>query len=133
MADNVTSQPPVQPADDKQARTWNMLCHLSALAGLIVPFGNILGPLLVWQIKKSEIASVEAHGKAALNFQLTVLIAVVVGAVAMLVLSFICIGFLLLPVVILIGLAGLVFAIIAGLKANEGKAYRYPFSFNLIK
>ena len=130
--------PPTQPAptpasNESQARTWNMLCHLSALAGFVIPFGNIIGPLLVWQIKKNEIPSVEIHGKAALNFQLTVLITALAGAIVAFVLSFFCVGFLLFPLVILIGLAGLVFAIIAGLKANDGKDYKYPFSFNLIK
>jgi len=86
-----------------------MLCHLSALAGFVIPFGNILGPLLVWQIKKNEIPSVEAHGKAALNFQITVTIAALIGMVVAIVLSFVCVGFLLIPLVILIGLAGLVF------------------------
>jgi len=110
-----------------------MLCHLSALLGLIIPFGNILGPLVVWQIKKREIPSVEVHGKAALNFQLTVLIAVLAGAIAAFVLSFFCVGFLLIPVIIVIGLCGLVFAVIAGIKANDGKDYRYPYSLNLIQ
>ena len=110
-----------------------MLCHLSALAGFIIPFGNILGPLLVWQIKKNEIPSVDVHGKAALNFQLTVLIAVLVGFAVALVLSFIRVGVLLFPIVILIGLAGLVFAIIAGIKANNGEEYKYPYSLQLVK
>ena len=110
-----------------------MLCHLSALAGLIVPFGNILGPLLIWLIKKNEIPSTDAHGKASLNFQITVMIAVFVGAIVAVILSFICVGFLLIPIVVLIGLAGLVFAIIAGVKANNGEEYKYPFSLNLIK
>jgi len=127
--------PPVQPPpNENQVRMWNMLCHLSALSGFIgVPFGNILGPLLVWQIKKNEIPSVEAHGKAALNFQITVMIAMLAGAAVAFVLSFVCIGFLLIPVVILIGLCGLIFAIIAGIKANEGKEYKYPYSLELIK
>ena len=127
------SSPPVPPANESQARTWNMLCHLSALAGYVVPFGNVLGPLLVWQIKKNEFPSVEVHGKAALNFQLTVLIALFVGIIAAVLLSFVCIGFLLFPVVIGIGLCGLIFAIIAGIKANNGEAYRYPWSLTLIK
>jgi uncharacterized Tic20 family protein len=110
-----------------------MLCHLSALAGFIIPFGNILGPLLVWQIKKNEIPSVKVHGKAALNFQITVTIVIIIGLVAATILSFIGIGFLLYPLVMLIALAGLVLAIIAGIKANDGKDYKYPFSFNLIK
>ncbi len=128
-----SSPPPAQPGDQSQARMWNMLCHLSALAGYIIPFGNVLGPLLIWQIKKNEFPSVEEHGKAALNFQLTVLIALFVGIIAAVLLSFVCIGFLLVPVVVLIGLAGLVFAIIAGIKANNGEAYRYPWSLTLVK
>jgi len=131
---------PIQPAqnptppnpNEAQARTWNMLCHLSALA-ICIPFGNIIGPLLIWQIKKNEIPSVNVHGKMALNFQITVTIAVVIGWVAATILSFIRIGFLLFPVVMLVALAGLVFAIIAGIKANNGEDYKYPYSLNLIK
>ena len=110
-----------------------MLCHLSALAGFVFPFGNILGPLLVWQIKKNEFPSVDIHGKAALNFQITVTIAALVGIAVAFLLSFFCVGYLLFPVVMLIGLAGLIFAIIAGIKANNGEDYKYPYSFELVK
>jgi uncharacterized Tic20 family protein len=129
-----TGSPPPLPPDEARARTWNMFCHLSALTGFIgVPLGNILGPLLVWQIKKHEIPSVEVHGKAALNFQLTVLIAVLVGAAAGFLLSFFCIGFLLFPIVIVIALCGLIFPIIAGIQANDGKNYKYPYSIEFLK
>ncbi len=111
-----------------------MLCHLSALAGFIgIPLGNVLGPLLVWQIKKNEFPSVDVHGKAALNFQLTVLLGVVAAASAGLVLSFICIGFLLFFVALAIGLAGLILAIVAGVKANNGEDYRYPYRIEFVK
>jgi uncharacterized protein len=145
MSENQSqTPPPVQPppptpsiptpgSPESQARTWNMLCHLSALAGFIIPFGNILGPLLVWQIKKNEIPSTEIHGKAALNFQITVTLAAIIGMFVAIVLSFFCVGFLLIPLVVLIVLAGMVFAIIAGIKANDGKDYQYPFSLTLIK
>jgi uncharacterized protein len=126
-------QPPVPPGKESQARTWNMLCHLSALAGYIIPFGNVLGPLIIWQIKKNEFPSVEEHGKAALNFQITVLIGVIVGIIAAVLLSAVCIGFLFIPLVVAIGLCGLVFAVIAGIKANNGEPYRYPWSLNLVK
>ena len=136
MAENQTPTPPTQPPqnpNEAQARMWNMLCHLSALAGFIIPFGNIVGPLLVWQIKKNEIPSVDIHGKAALNFQITVTLTVLAGMVVALVLSVIHIGVVLFPIMILIGLAGLILAIIAGIKANNGEDYKYPFSFQLIK
>ena len=107
---------------------------MSALAVLIgVPFGNVLGPLLVWQLKKNEFPSVEIHGKAALNFQLTVLIAAAVVFAAGFILSLIFIGIFLFPVAILIGLCGVVFAIIAGVKANDGEEYRYPYSIEFVK
>jgi uncharacterized Tic20 family protein len=132
MPDNPT--PPVQPAtSENQVRTWNMLCHMSALAGLVVPFGNLLGPLIVWQIKKNEIPSVETHGKAALNFQLTVVIAVLVSMFAGLLLAIIGIGFLLMFAAMALHLCGIIFAIIAGIKVNEGKEYRYPYTLELIK
>jgi len=133
MPDNAPPPLPIPPQiSDAQARTWNMWCHLSALSGLFLPLGFVLGPLIVWQTKKNEFPSVETHGKAALNFQLTLLIIAIVIAVVGFILTFICIGvlfFLLLP---LVGLAGIIFPIIAGLKANEGKDYRYPYSFTLV-
>lgn len=111
-----------------------MLCHLSALAGLLgIPFANVLGPLIIWQIKKNEIPSVEIHGKAAVNFQLTVLIAALVTVAAAFALTFICIGFVLYFVALGIGICGMIFAIIAGVKANEGQEYKYPYSLDLIK
>jgi uncharacterized Tic20 family protein len=127
-----SSPPPPNP--EAQARTWNMLCHLSALAGFIgVPLGNILGPLLVWQIKKNEFPSVDIHGKAALNFQITVLIGILASFVVGLILSFICIGVVFFFVAMAIGLAGLIFAIIAGIKANNGEDYKYPWSLTFVK
>jgi hypothetical protein len=111
---------------DKDAKTWGMVCHLAALAGFIVPFGNIAGPLIVWQLKKEQIPFVADQGKESLNFQITVSIAIVVSIG----LAFILIGLLLLP---LIGIANLVFVIIAALKASNGEAYRYPFSLKLVK
>src|SRR2546422_1052191 len=99
MSDNVQSQ----------ERTWNMLCHLSALAGFVVPLGNILGPLLVWQIKKNEVPSVEAHGKESLNFQISMFIYAVVAALSLLAL----IGIVLLPAVLL---TNLILVIVASIK-----------------
>ena len=90
------SSPPPPSSPESQARMWNMLCHLSALAGFVIPFGNILGPLIIWQIKKNEFPSVEIHGKASLNFQITVFIAVLAAIFAGFVLMIIGIGFLLI-------------------------------------
>ena len=103
-----------------------MFAHLSALSGAIIPFGNIIGPLVVWQIKKDTLPFAADQGKEALNFNITMLIAAFIGFL----LTFILIGLVLLP---LIGIAWLVFTILAGIKANEGVAYRYPYALRLIK
>ena len=103
-----------------------MFAHLSALSGVVIPFGNIIGPLVVWQIKKDTLPFAADQGKEALNFNITMLIAAFIGFL----LTFVLIGLVLLP---LIGIAWLVFTILAGIKANEGVAYRYPYALRLIK
>lgn len=126
----VNPPPPAPGSPESQARMWNMLCHLSALAAFIgVPFGNIIGPLIIWQLKKNEFPSVDVHGKAALNFQITITLAALVLAAPM----FFCLFVLAIPVLMLIGLAGVIFAIIAGIKANNGEDYKYPWSLELVK
>ena len=123
-----TPVPPVEPAGDvpQEERTFGMLCHISALAGYIIPFGNILGPLVMWLIKKEQMPFVDEQGKEALNFQITVFIAVLICIP----LIFVLIGLLLLPVV---GIGALVLMIIAAVKANAGEHYRYPVSIRFIK
>lgn len=110
-----------------------MLCHLSALAGLFLPFGNLLGPLLVWQLKKNEIPAIDRHGKDSLNFQLTITIFTLVAGVIACALAFVCIGFILLPLVALLPIAGFIFAVIAAIKANNGETYQYPYLWELIR
>ncbi|MBU3058865.1 DUF4870 domain-containing protein [Pseudomonas indica] len=114
------------PLPSQQARQWAMFCHFAAFLGLVFPFGNLLGPLIVWQIKKDFDPFVDAQGKEALNFQITVAIAVVACFLLMLVV----IGF---PLLALVSIGALVLTIIGGIKANEGQAYRYPFCLRLVK
>ncbi|MBN1806434.1 MAG: DUF4870 domain-containing protein [Sedimentisphaerales bacterium] len=112
---------------NKDARMWAMFSHLAALAGIIVPVvGCVIGPLVVWQIKKEEFPFVDEQGKEAVNFQITVLIYAIVSTL----LCLTCIGFFLLPVV---GIFELVFMIIAAVKANDGVHYRYPLTIRFVK
>ncbi|MDD5458740.1 MAG: DUF4870 domain-containing protein, partial [Phycisphaerae bacterium] len=97
---------------------WAMFCHLGALAGYIIPFGNILLPLVFWLMKKDQYPFTDNQGKEALNFQITVTIAAIVAWLSI----FICIGVVLLPAV---GIANIVFIIIAAIKSNAGEAYKY--------
>jgi len=103
-----------------------MLCHLSAFAGYFIPFGHILGPLLVWLLKREESAFIDAHGKEALNFQISVTIYAVISAILILVV----IGFLLLPILLVFEI---IVVIIAAVRANNGLEYRYPVTIRFIK
>lgn len=119
------SAPPPPPVSSDDEKMWAMLCHLAALAAFVFPLGNVIGPLVVWLVKKDEFPLVEDQGKESLNFQISVTI---YGAVAFL-LVFVLIGFLLLPVV---GLFYLIMTIVGAVKANQGIAYRYPLCIRFI-
>lgn len=111
----------------KDACTWAMLCHIAGLAWLIVPaIGGIIGPLIIWQIKKDLSPFVEQNGKEALNFQISMLIYAIVAALLIMA----CVGTFLLP---LVGIADVVFAIIAAVKAANGETYHYPATIRFIK
>lgn len=109
---------------------WGMLCHFAALVGFIIPFGNFIGPLVVWQIKKNEFPFADDQGKESLNFQITALIACLPILVLMLVPI---VKLLMFPLAFALGIAVLVLVIMAGIKANNGETYRYPFALRFIK
>jgi uncharacterized Tic20 family protein len=129
-----TSVPPPPPsALSSDERLWGMLGHLSALSGLFTGgLGNFIGPLIVWQVKKDTLPFAAAEAKEALNFNLSWLLwGIALGFVTG-VLMLVMIGILLVPLLALLGVAWLVLTIIAGLKANEGKPYRYPLTIRFI-
>ncbi len=104
-----------------------MACHLMALAGLIIPgIGFILGPLVMWLIKKDEDPFIDDQGQEAVNFQITIFLALVVASL----LCFIVIGFFIVPI---IAIGNIVLVIIGSMKANEGVKYRYPFAIRFLK
>ena len=109
-------------AASQDDRTMAMIGHLS---GIIAGF---IGPLIIWLINKEKADKgwLNDQAKEALNFQITIFIAYVVAGMLTLVL----IGMLLIPVILI---ANLILCIMAGMKANEGVSYRYPFAIRLIK
>ena len=103
-----------------------VLCHASALLGLFFHFlGHILGPLIVWLVKRGDAAEIDAHGKESLNFQLSMLI---YDAVAV-ILCFVLIG---IPILILLWILNTVLVIVASIKASDGQLYRYPLTIRFI-
>ncbi|MGB3311175.1 MAG: DUF4870 domain-containing protein [Nodosilinea sp.] len=109
-----------------ESRMWAMLAHLSSLSGFIIPFGNIIGPLIIWLVKRDEMSFVDDQAKEALNFNISMTIYGLISAILIVVF----VGFLMLAV---LGIAWLVLAILAAVKANEGVAYRYPLTLRLVK
>lgn len=107
---------PLSPADDIQ---WASFAHLGGILG-------ILPSLIIWLVFKDRGPFTNVEGKEALNFQITLLIAEVVGYI----LTIVIIGFLIIP---LVYVARIVFSILAFLKAKDGINYRYPFALRLIK
>ena len=114
-------QPPQpKPEVSQNAKNLAMLCHL---LGLIT---NFLGPLILWLLKKEDDAFIDSNGKEALNFQLTIMFAMIAAGI----LTFLCIGALLMPVIMVLDI---VFSIIACVKASNGEDYRYPLCIRLVK
>ncbi len=111
---------PVATEIPSDAKTMAMLCHLLAI------FTGFIGPLIIWLVKKDDHPFINEQGKEALNFQITVMLAMI----ASFLLSFLCIGFFLMPAV---GIVDLVFCIIATIKVNGGEHYRYPVTLRLVK
>ena len=115
------------PTPDAQARQWAMLCHYAAFFWVLAPLiGNVIGPLVVWELKKDLHPFVDEQGKEALNFQITYSVAMMVCGL----LAWVLIGF---PLMALVCVVALVLTVIAGIRANEGRAYRYPLCWRLIR
>lgn len=112
--------------NETQERTWGLIAHLSALAGFLVPFGHVIGPLVIWLIKKDESPFVDDQGKESINFQISMTLYAIVAAVLILVI----IGIFLL---IGIGILDIVLVIVAAVKANAGEKFRYPLTIRFIR
>ncbi|WP_236838786.1 DUF4870 domain-containing protein [Caldalkalibacillus salinus] len=110
----------------KDERTWGMLAHLAALVGLVIPFGSIVGPLVVYLIKKEDYPFVADQGKESLNFQISMFIYFIISAI----LAIIVIGFILMGI---LSIFAIIMVIVASIKANDGVSYRYPLTIRFIK
>jgi len=122
----MNEHPAIQREENKQARTWGMLCHLAALLGLVGPLLNILGPFVVWLMKKNEFSFVDEQGKESMNFQISMTLLTLLAALLIVV----KIGIILL---LAIWIVDVVFVIIASIKTSNGESYQYPFKIKLIK
>lgn len=120
-----TATPTAPTAISKEERNWAMLAHLSGLLAFATLIGGILGPLVLWLIRKDDMTFAADQAKEALNFQISVFVAGLIAGVLCLVL----IGFVLLALLVIVDL---ILVIVAAVKSSEGVAYRYPFNLRLI-
>ena len=110
----------------KDERTWAMAAHLSAYVGHFFPFGHIIGPLVIWLIKRDSSEFIDDQGKEAVNAQISFTIYSVIAGLFIIIL----VGFAFL---FALWLADVILVIIAAIAANEGRRYRYPMIFSLVK
>lgn len=120
-----TPLPPSSP-EEKQ---WKVILHLSALAGLIIPCGNIIAPLAIWLIKKPELPGIETEAKKVLNFQISFAIYMIASIVVAAVGSCLIVP-IILPLVV--GIAWLVYTIIGGVKTSNGESYEFPLTIKML-
>jgi uncharacterized protein len=122
-------QLPAQAGPDKDARNWAMVAHLSGFAYYLTGIGHILGPLIVWLLKKESHPFIDVNGKEALNFQISMTIYGIVSVV----LIFTVVGALIgIPLLIGIHVLQIVGMIIAAIKAADGVAWRYPLTIRFV-
>jgi len=111
---------------DQNEKQWGMAVHLAALATLIgIPLGNVIGPLIIYMIKKDEFEFVAHQGKEVLNFQITWTLILILSAILIIV----GIGVLML---IGFGIAWLVLVIVGAVSASNGQYYKYPMTIRFI-
>lgn len=105
---------------------WAAICHVAAFATFVLPpFGNIIGPLVVWLVKKETSPFVNDQGKEALNFQISCFIYFIVTGL----LSFLLVG---IPFLIALAVFWLVEVIVASVNASNGVAHRYPLTIHFV-
>lgn len=115
-----------EPISENEERQWAMFAHIGTFSSIVVPLGNFIAPIVVWQLKKHDSDFVVEQAKEALNFQITLVIYTLLS----LPLCFIFIGFFLIFALVLFGL---IMVIVGAVRANEGDDFRYPMCIRLFK
>lgn len=103
-----------------------MFCHLASLAGYVLPFGNIFGPLVLWLMKRETMPFVNGEGRESVNFQISMTLYMLVAAI----LCFFCIG---VPILIGLAIFDIVVVVLACVESSKGNAYKYPLCIRFIE
>jgi uncharacterized Tic20 family protein len=107
-------------------KTWAIFCHLITFISFGIPFGNFVGVLTLWLLKRKESDLVNENGKEAINFQI---LCYLVCIICLLLWPF-GIG---IVIALFFGIYACFEIVLAAIKANQGQVYRYRFSLRLLK
>ena len=110
-------------AINKDERMWATVAHLSGFAMYLTGIGHILGPLIVWLLKRDGNPFIDDQGKEALNFNISYSIYIIIAVICAITIVGLVVA---IPMLFVLPILHIVFMIIAGIKANEGVRYRYP-------
>ncbi len=118
---SLAPSPPPAPSGnrDRETRQWAMFIHFSILAGWVIPLAGLIVPIILWQVKKDDLPGIVPHAHIVMNWMVTSLVYAAICFVLMIIVIGVF-GFMVL------GIATIIFAIVGGLKANEGIAWEYP-------
>jgi len=111
---------------EQETRRWGLFLHLSVLAGYALPVAGVVVPIAIWQLKKDSLPTIDAHGKNAVNW----LISLIIYAVVCGILAFAFIG---IPLLMALGVVAVGFPIVAAIKANNGEVWKYPMAISFLK
>jgi uncharacterized Tic20 family protein len=112
---------PQSSSYSRETNQWAMILHISQLAGYVIPGAGWVIPIVIWQVKKTEMPQLDAHGKVVMNWLLSVLVYGMVSSLLLLAL----IG---VPLLIALGMLCLIFPIVGAVKATSGVVWKYPLS-----
>jgi uncharacterized protein len=126
LAAGGTDQATGAGAVDQEVRNTAVAAHLSTFAGLVVPFGSVIGPLAVWLTRRDRDPFIDDTGREALNFGISIAIygsVLLVGALMLVGIPLLMVGVI----------AWVVLASLAAVKASQGQSYRYPLTLRLVR
>ncbi len=110
----------------RKTKQWAMFLHFSVLASWVVPLAGLILPILIWQMKKKELPELDVHGKIVMNWMISELVyAIIFGVLAIFLIG--------IPLLLILFIFSIIFPIIGGVKANNGKIWKYPFSIQFLK
>ena len=129
--------PPTVPTSPNQPTNDNSLAvvmHLLGFCWFVFPFyGNILGPLVLWLVKRGESPFLDRVGKEVLNFQISFSIYISVTLAVGTVLLIFLIGILFYLLAAAIWVAWVILMIVGAVKTSNGEEYKYPFTIRLLQ